>query len=151
MEAIYNILISGGFFFLLYIIFTSIRSSDATRGVSAGGAENHGRINILNADNQFDSELKLAGSKPVIVDFTAVWCGPCQRIAPYFQELSNEFGDSMIFLKVDVDQLKGTSSKCGVRSMPTFHIFVNGRKTDELIGASPNLLRELVVKYAKSR
>ena len=72
--------------------------------------------------------------KLLVVDFTATWCGPCQRVAPAYADLSLKYGD-VVFLKVDVDKAKDVSSECGVRCMPTFQMFKNGEKVDAVEGA----------------
>eukprot|EP01114_Cavostelium_apophysatum_P024537 TRINITY_DN9636_c0_g1_i1.p1 TRINITY_DN9636_c0_g1~~TRINITY_DN9636_c0_g1_i1.p1 ORF type:complete len:152 (-),score=5.66 TRINITY_DN9636_c0_g1_i1:3-458(-) len=151
MEPFYNLLVSMAVFAAVVFFFKTLRSNDASHGTSATGGNpggSHGNVKVLTTDEQFDQELKVAGSRPVVVDFTASWCGPCKRIAPYFEQLSVEHGSSITFLKVDVDQLKGTASKCGVRSMPTFHVYQNQRKTDEMVGAAPDRLKAMVSRFA---
>uniref|UniRef100_A0A8C6U9P3 Thioredoxin domain-containing protein n=1 Tax=Neogobius melanostomus TaxID=47308 RepID=A0A8C6U9P3_9GOBI len=89
-------------------------------------------------------ELKAAGSKLVVVDFTASWCGPCKMIAPVF-EVRNENKD-VVFLKVDVDEASDVSEKCGISSMPTFQFYKNGEKLEQFSGASEEKLRATVAK-----
>ena len=84
----------------------------------------------------------------VVIDFTATWCGPCQRIAPFFEELSTKY-PSVTFVKVDVDEMDTISAQCGVRCMPTFMVYNDGKKTDaKLEGASPDALEALVKQFA---
>jgi thiol-disulfide isomerase/thioredoxin len=64
----------------------------------------------------------------VAADFTATWCGPCQRIAPLYADMSLTYGDC-VFLKVDVDKAKDVSAHCGVRCMPTFQFYKAGAVT----------------------
>merc|ERR1712147_140915 len=94
---------------------------------------------------EFDETLAKAEGKLVCVDFTATWCGPCQRIGPTFVKMADEFPDC-VFIKVDVDENEETSAACGIQCMPTFQFYKNGKKVDEMSGADPNKLKELVEK-----
>lgn len=69
----------------------------------------------------------LNSEKPVFVDFWASWCGPCRAISPIVKELSEELGDKINFVKVDVDQNKELASKYNIMSIPTLAIFQNGQ------------------------
>eukprot|EP01116_Phalansterium_solitarium_P018830 TRINITY_DN5112_c0_g1_i1.p1 TRINITY_DN5112_c0_g1~~TRINITY_DN5112_c0_g1_i1.p1 ORF type:complete len:627 (+),score=225.12 TRINITY_DN5112_c0_g1_i1:79-1881(+) len=98
------------------------------------------------SDGQLKSELKKAGSKLVVVDFTASWCGPCKSIAPRFAELSQKYTD-VLFLKVDVDQCPNTASENNVRGVPTFHFYKNEQKVAEFSGADERQLVANIEKY----
>eukprot|EP00668_Euglena_longa_P011153 GGOE01013535.1.p1 GENE.GGOE01013535.1~~GGOE01013535.1.p1 ORF type:complete len:115 (-),score=33.43 GGOE01013535.1:139-453(-) len=84
----------------------------------------------------------------VIVDFTAAWCGPCQNIAPKFVEFSEKY-TSAKFVKVDVDDNADTAQSEDINAMPTFIVYKDGKKVDELCGANPAKLEELIKKYAE--
>ncbi len=82
-------------------------------------------VKELNADSftekvfDMDSEdLVFLGDKPAIVDFTASWCGPCQRIAPTLEELAKEYEGQIVIYKVDVDKEKGLAQAFNVSSIP---------------------------------
>ncbi|XP_077869352.1 thioredoxin-like isoform X1 [Saccoglossus kowalevskii] len=89
--------------------------------------------------------LKAAGNKLVVVDFSAEWCGPCIMIGPKFKEMSETF-QNVVFLNIDVDENSETAQSCGVKSMPTFQFYKNGKKIDEFSGASEAKLRETLKK-----
>jgi len=80
----------------------------------------------------------------VIVDISAVWCGPCKKIAPYFEDLARQ-NPSVVFLHVDLDQFKHSiSDLSGIHSIPTFLFFKNKRLVTTVKGANPqNLLQAL--------
>jgi thioredoxin 1 len=82
----------------------------------------------------------------VVVDFFATWCGPCKRIAPFIEELSNKH-TNVVFLKVDVDELGETSAREGVSAMPTFYFYKGGKKVGDVVGASNAKIQELVEKH----
>ncbi len=87
-------------------------------------------------DENFDTEV-LKADKPVLIDFWAVWCGPCRMIAPIVEELANEYEGKVKIGKLDVDENQGVSIKYGVRSIPTLLIFKDGKVKDTVIGAVP--------------
>jgi thioredoxin 1 len=84
----------------------------------------------------FDSEV-LGESLPVLVDFTAVWCPPCQAIAPSLEQISEELAGKVKIVKLDVDADPAISARYGVRSMPTLMVFKNGEPIAMQVGAAP--------------
>lgn len=97
-------------------------------------------------DAKFKEELTAAGAKLVVVDYFATWCGPCRTIAPFVEELSNNYPNA-VFLKVDVDKCQGTAAGQGVSAMPTFIFYRGGVKKDLLRGANQGELEEKVKKW----
>ena len=95
-------------------------------------------------DENFEAEV-INSDKPVLIDFWAVWCGPCKAIAPIVEELSVEYEGKLKVGKLNVDDNQQTSIKFGVRSIPTLLIFKNGKLADTIIGAVPksNIVNKL--------
>jgi thioredoxin 1 len=86
-------------------------------------------------DSQFTAAV-LESDKPVVVDFTAAWCGPCRVMGPVLEELAAE-RDDVRFVKLDVDANQATTARYGVMSMPTFMVFDNGEPVLTLVGSRP--------------
>ncbi|OCB89011.1 thioredoxin [Sanghuangporus baumii] len=84
--------------------------------------------------------------KYTVFDFWAVWCGPCRMISPIFEKLAETSGDEVEFYKVDVDTASDIAQEVGIKAMPTFMLFKNGEKVDDLLGAHPQKLQELIAK-----
>ena len=85
-------------------------------------------------DAGFDAEV-LKGDLPVLVDFWAPWCGPCSAIAPFIEELAQEFEGKVKIVKMNVDENPGTPSKYGIRAIPTLILFKNGEVVEQVTGA----------------
>lgn len=85
-------------------------------------------------DAVFETEVAKS-SLPVLVDFWAVWCGPCRMIAPVVEELSKEYAGKMKFCKVNVDDNNETAVNFGIRSIPTLLLFKNGEIAGQVVGA----------------
>ena len=87
-------------------------------------------------DSNFDKEV-LQAETPVLVDFWAVWCGPCRAIAPVVEQMAKEYDGKLKVGKLDVDNNPETSVKFGIRSIPTLLVFKGGRVVEQIIGAMP--------------
>lgn len=95
-------------------------------------------------DQNFDQEV-LKSDKPVLVDFWAAWCGPCQIMGPIVDELAEEMKDKVKIGKLNVDENRETATNYGVMSIPTLIIFKDGKVMKQLVGvqAKENLKEEL--------
>ena len=84
-------------------------------------------------DAHFQQEV-LQSSIPVLVDFWATWCGPCQALAPTLDEIADDYQGKIKVVKIDIDQNPESAAQYNVRSIPTLLIFKNGNVEDSKIG-----------------
>ena len=87
-------------------------------------------------DSTFGADV-LGASKPVLVDFWAEWCGPCRMIAPALEELSEELGDKVTIVKLNIDENPEVPGKYGVRGIPTMILYKDGEPAATKVGAPP--------------
>ncbi len=91
-------------------------------------------VNDLNFEGEV---IKRSMKTPVVVDFYALWCMPCQLIGPVLEKFSKEFNQKFVLAKLNVDENPRTSMVFGISSIPAVKMFKNGRVADEFIGALP--------------
>ena len=91
---------------------------------------------LVITDSSFQ-ETVLKSDKPVLVDFWAVWCGPCRTLGPIIEEVAADFEGKAVVGKVDVDNNQEISMQYGIRNIPTVLIFKNGEVVDKLVGVTP--------------
>ncbi|MFO0554813.1 MAG: thioredoxin [Polyangiaceae bacterium] len=84
-------------------------------------------------DVNFDADV-LKSSVPVLVDFTATWCGPCKALAPIVEKVADEFAGKVRVGKCDIDDSPTVAAKYGIRSVPTVMVFKNGEKVGQHVG-----------------
>jgi thioredoxin 1 len=87
-------------------------------------------------DDNFGTDV-LGSDKPVLVDFWAEWCGPCKMIGPALEEISDELGEQVSIVKLNIDDHPDTPTQFGVRGIPTMILFKNGQVVDTKVGAAP--------------
>ncbi len=95
--------------------------------------------------NSQNFETLIADSKPVVVDFGATWCGPCQMVAPIIEELASEYDGRVVIGKCDVDQDTDLPGRFNVRNIPTILFIKNGEVVSKLVGAqSKDVLKKAI-------
>ena len=82
-------------------------------------------------------EVVLKAELPTVVDFWAVWCGPCKMIAPLVDEIADEYQDKLQVVKLDVDQNGETAFRYDVMSIPTLIVFKGGEAVERVVGYMP--------------
>jgi len=92
------------------------------------------------------SEL-IAGNQPVLIDFFAEWCGPCQMMPPVLKEVKAKMGNQVKVVKIDIDKNQALASRYQVQSVPTLMIFKNGEIVWRQSGVRP--AHEIVKKLAE--
>ncbi|KAA8652474.1 hypothetical protein EYZ11_009272 [Aspergillus tanneri] len=98
----------------------------------------HGNVQTITTAEEFREKV-LDSKGPVVVDCFATWCGPCKAIAPKVAEFSKTYPQAK-FYQIDVDDLAAVAAELGVRAMPTFFLFNDGEKVNNVVGANPPAL-----------
>jgi thioredoxin len=103
------------------------------------------RMDITELTDRTFDELVTGTGLPVLVEFSARWCGPCTMLAPILHELATEQQDNLLVAQIDVDENPETMRRYDVMSMPTLIVFVDGQERTRLVGARSKayLLQEL--------
>jgi thioredoxin 1 len=84
-------------------------------------------------DQEFEEKV-VKSTKPVLVDFWAEWCGPCKALTPIIDEISEQYGDSLMVVKMNVDENPKVPSTFGIRGIPTMMLFKDGQLLDSKTG-----------------
>ncbi len=87
-------------------------------------------------ETNFDGSV-LKNPKPVLVDFWAVWCGPCRQVAPIVDALAQKWGEKVAVAKLNVDDVPSIAERYGIMSIPTLMLFKGGQVVERVVGLSP--------------
>lgn len=98
-------------------------------------------------DEDFQREV-LTSNIAVLVDFWAPWCSPCLAAAPVLEKIAQEYKEQLKVCKVNVDEERRTAVECGIVSIPTLNIYMNGEVVEQIIGVSPSFESNLKQKIA---
>jgi thioredoxin len=101
--------------------------------------------NIVTVTNDNFGSTVEASDLPILVDFWAVWCGPCRMVAPHLEAIAAEMGDKVRIGKVDVDSNQDLAARFQVSSIPTLILFKDGAVADRMVGALPKAALESFV------
>lgn len=104
------------------------------------------KVITLSADN-WAREVEQS-AEPVLVDFWAVWCGPCRMIAPVVEEIAADYEGRLKVGKLNVDENSELASRYGVMSIPTLLVFKNGQPVERIVGFQPK--KELAAKIDRA-
>ncbi|RLU26353.1 hypothetical protein DMN91_000147 [Ooceraea biroi] len=105
-----------------------------------------GEVVLIQNSEDLKSRLEKAGTNLVVIDFFAVWCGPCKIIGPKIEELSKELQD-VVFLKIDVDECEDLAAEYDIASMPTFVFIKEGKVLETFAGANYDKLKSTIQKH----
>lgn len=94
-------------------------------------------------DSSFEADV-LKSTKPVLVDFWAEWCGPCQALGPKLEEIAQNLGEKVSIVKLNVDENPTIAGQFGVRSIPTMILFKDGQEVETIMGNQP---KEAIVSF----
>lgn len=103
---------------------------------------------ILTITNEnFENEV-IKSDKPVLIDFWAIWCGPCRMVAPIIEKIATEYKDKVKVGKINVDEQNELATKYKIMSIPTLIVFKNGQIVESVMGArSKESIAEMLNKH----
>ena len=103
---------------------------------------------IINLNSENFEEVVLKSEKPVLVDFWAIWCGPCRMQAPILEDLCEEIKDKAVICKVNVDENEALAVKFGIMSIPSLLVFKNGKVVEKAVGLTSRAdLASMLLKH----
>ena len=110
--------------------------------IGNGGSD----MSVLKITSENFEQEVVNNPKPVVVDFWATWCGPCQMQGPVIEEAAQKLGDKAVFGKLNVDDCEDIAMKYGVMNIPTLILFKNGQETERVIGVQSREVLERMIR-----
>ncbi len=98
----------------------------------------------IKSENDFNVEV-LKSEIPVLIDFWAPWCGPCQMVSPVIEELAEDYSGKIKVYKMNVDEVPSVAQTYNIMSIPTIALFKNGKIVEQIIGALPKSSIEEII------
>ncbi|MDD2961291.1 MAG: thioredoxin [Muribaculaceae bacterium] len=127
-------------FIAIVILLSSILGATAATSVAGSKVREINQTEFKSLVSDYDNPntyLQLKGDKPVIIDFTASWCGPCKKLAPILEELATEYTGKIDFYKIDIDKNKQLAEVFHVKSVPMLVFISLEGKVQEVVGLYP--------------
>ena len=116
----------------------------ASEGKSLLHDQDNTYVRVIATRNDYESAIEESHKRPIIIKFTAEFCGPCKLIAPHFEHHALQLRDKMGFYELDIEALDSIALEVGVSSIPAFHVIQGGQKKLELVGSNLEKLEKLV-------
>ncbi|KAK9089608.1 hypothetical protein Scep_028690 [Stephania cephalantha] len=119
--------------------------------MEAQGQLQKSRVVKVDSEETWDFYVTRADNQgcPIVVHFTAAWCVPAVAMNPFFEELALNYQD-VLFLLVDVDEVKGVAKEKKIKAMPTFLVMRSGSVVDKLVGANPEKIRKRIDSFVRT-
>ncbi|XP_061370119.1 thioredoxin-like protein CXXS1 [Gastrolobium bilobum] len=116
-----------------------------------GTEQNKSRVVVIDSLQSWQFYLSQACNQkcPIVVHFTASWCMPSVAMAPFFEELASSYAD-VVFLTVDVDEVKEVATRMDIKAMPTFLMLKDGTPPEKIVGANPEEIKKRVDGFVQS-
>jgi thioredoxin 1 len=92
---------------------------------------------MIELTNEIFEETVLKSQLPVMVDFSATWCGPCKKVAPIVEKIGEDYAGKVVVVKCDVEECDEVARRYGIMNIPTVLYFKNGEVVDKNVGAAP--------------
>ncbi|RMZ85571.1 hypothetical protein DV737_g605, partial [Chaetothyriales sp. CBS 132003] len=129
-----------------YVAYHQAKLRQQSQPQPTNPPKNYG-VNSIRSKQSFETSI-IKSTGVVVLDCFATWCGPCKFISPYIEELSEspKYKEAVSFYKLDVDDVSDVAAELGIRAMPTFLFFKNGKQVEEVVGANKAAIDNVLTK-----